>query len=300
MGDVISITDTNDTELVQYEYDPWGKCIVAFPMQDDDSVTKLADLNPIRYRGYYLDSETGYYYLQSRYYDPDICRFINADVYKYAQRLKDDSTGLNLFAYCCNNPINNFDAKGHWKYSWSSIMNSINRLIEAMGNCGKALIKEYRVSTKQYKKITKYKDPTKIQKFVNENKNSIRYYSNRFSSIAKFMSILLVLGEVSNQISKSRNTAGKIASVIFYGVIKLVTYISAKVIELFLTFVLKVNAVVKFVINTLVDWILDYASNSKKIEKLETVYIRYAENNKFNFTGYLKYFFKACGDVVFG
>lgn len=112
MGDVVSITDTNDTELVQYEYDPWGKCIVAFPMQDDDSVTKLADLNPIRYRGYYLDSETGYYYLQSRYYDPDICRFINADIAEISKLSKDVSVGTNLFAYCNNNPVNNIDPTG--------------------------------------------------------------------------------------------------------------------------------------------------------------------------------------------
>ena len=112
MGDVVSITDTNDTELVQYEYDPWGKCIVAFPMQNDDSVTKLADLNPIRYRGYYLDSETDYYYLQSRYYDPDICRFINADMYNIPQASKEDFAGTNLFAYCNNEPINSLDING--------------------------------------------------------------------------------------------------------------------------------------------------------------------------------------------
>ena len=115
MGDVVSITDTNDTELVQYEYDPWGKCIVAFPMQDDDSVTKLADLNPIHYRGYYLDSETGYYYLQSRYYDANLCRFINADDYNYLD--KDIVDGLNLFAYCNNDSVNRFDLDGCYSAS---------------------------------------------------------------------------------------------------------------------------------------------------------------------------------------
>ncbi len=66
--------------------------------------------NPLRYRGYYLDSETGYYYLQSRYYDPSICRFINADS---CENVGDDyAFSVNLFAYCLNNPILLSDKKG--------------------------------------------------------------------------------------------------------------------------------------------------------------------------------------------
>ena len=73
---------------------------------------KLANINPIRYRGYYFDSETDYYYLKSRYYDSTLGRFINADLYEYAKKQKDDYIGLNLFAYCCNDPINFIDQTG--------------------------------------------------------------------------------------------------------------------------------------------------------------------------------------------
>ena len=69
-----------------------------------------AQLNPIRYKGYYYDAETGFYYLQSRYYDPSICRFINADTYC------DTGTGTtlstNMFAYCENDPVNYADSDG--------------------------------------------------------------------------------------------------------------------------------------------------------------------------------------------
>ena len=69
----------------------------------------IANLNPIRYRGYYYDAETGFYYLNSRYYDPEICRFINADGYvSTGQGL----LGNNMFAYCLNNPINMLDSMG--------------------------------------------------------------------------------------------------------------------------------------------------------------------------------------------
>ena len=104
MGDVISITDTSGTVVANYEYDAWGKVLTAD--------TNIAKQNPLRYRGYYYDNETGYYYLQSRYYDSNICRFINADIPEISQMAKDVPVGTNLFAYCNNNPVNNRDATG--------------------------------------------------------------------------------------------------------------------------------------------------------------------------------------------
>ena len=72
--------------------------------------SSVAKLNPFRYRGYYYDTETGLYYLNSRYYDPSIGRFINADDISYIQPT--DINGLNLFAYCYNNPVMYYDFGG--------------------------------------------------------------------------------------------------------------------------------------------------------------------------------------------
>lgn len=105
MGDVIGITDTQGNELAQYSYDEWGNTLST---SDND----IANINPLRYRGYYYDNETSYYYLQSRYYDPSICRFINSDSFLYAIIHKDTITGINLFVYCYNNPIDNSDNSG--------------------------------------------------------------------------------------------------------------------------------------------------------------------------------------------
>lgn len=113
MGDVISITDAHGNEIVQYDYDPWGKCNFIEPMiADEKFANNIANINPIRYRGYYLDSETDYYYLQSRYYDPDICRFINADLPEVSTITKSEYSGLNSFSYCNNNPLNITDKNG--------------------------------------------------------------------------------------------------------------------------------------------------------------------------------------------
>ena len=101
-GDVVRIVNSSRSTVASYTYDPWGKII--------SSSGTLADINPLRYRGYYYDAETGFYYLQSRYYDPEIGRFINADSYAST-----DATGLlstNMFAYCENDPVNKSDPTG--------------------------------------------------------------------------------------------------------------------------------------------------------------------------------------------
>ena len=103
-GDVIALLNANGKLAASYDYDAWGNCTVY-----DSSDAAIGDLNPLRYRGYYYDAETGFYYLQSRYYDPAICRFINAD-----GLFTDGFIGANLFAYCANNPVNTTDPTGNF------------------------------------------------------------------------------------------------------------------------------------------------------------------------------------------
>ena len=109
-GDVSAILDSSGKLAASYDYDAWGNCTVY-----DSSDAAIGDLNPLRYRGYYYDAETGFYYLQSRYYDPAICRFINAD----GQLSITDFVGSNLFAYCGNDPVNRIDPTGEAWWHWA-------------------------------------------------------------------------------------------------------------------------------------------------------------------------------------
>lgn len=112
-GDVIALTDASTGKLAAtYTYDAWGK-IVKINGQNPEDVasTNIANINPFRYRGYYYDTETGLYYLNSRYYDAETGRFINADS---QLNPKDGVPGCNLFACCGNNPIIIHDPNGHF------------------------------------------------------------------------------------------------------------------------------------------------------------------------------------------
>ena len=96
-GDVVGLADAATGKIIaKYLYDAWGKCV---SVENAGGYT-IGTANPFRYRGYYYDNETGFYYLNSRYYNPEVGRFLNAD-----SQFTANINGINLFSYCYNCPI---------------------------------------------------------------------------------------------------------------------------------------------------------------------------------------------------
>ena len=124
-GDVIAIYDANGEKQVEYAYDAWGNCEVICA-----DTHGLANANPIRYRGYYYDTETGLYYLNARYYSPEWRRFISPDAAEYID--PKTPNGLNLYAYCGNDPVNRFDPSG-FAWEWSNFWQSAGYLVTGIG-----------------------------------------------------------------------------------------------------------------------------------------------------------------------
>ncbi len=106
MNDIVGIADSSGNLIASYRYDAWGKVIAI-----TGSNVFIGELNPFRYRGYYYDCDIKMYYLQSRYYDPEIGRFINSDSVDYIGITETDIS-YNAFAYCNNNPIFSTDEDG--------------------------------------------------------------------------------------------------------------------------------------------------------------------------------------------
>ena len=106
-GDVIGILDNSQTMVVQYHYDAWGNLLSTTGTKS----TTLGVLNPLRYRGYVFDQEYGFYYLQSRYYDSELGRFINSDVFASTGQ---GILGNNMYSYCGGNPVIRRDNSGEY------------------------------------------------------------------------------------------------------------------------------------------------------------------------------------------
>ena len=115
MGDIIGIADSSGSLIATYTYGAWGEVLAITPATTNDATQlSIANINPLRYRGYYLDAETNYYYLQSRYYNPNLLRFVNSDDFDYLSK-----EYPNIFAYGDNDPINQEDVWGQAAQQYS-------------------------------------------------------------------------------------------------------------------------------------------------------------------------------------
>ena len=104
-GDIVKIIDGNNNEVVTYTYDTWGKQLSC----EGTLASSLGTVQPFRYRGYVFDSETGWFYLTTRYYDPSLKRFISSDMLMSTGQ---GILGYNMYAYCNNNPVRYRDSGG--------------------------------------------------------------------------------------------------------------------------------------------------------------------------------------------
>ncbi|MBS1402257.1 MAG: hypothetical protein HPZ79_04635 [Oscillospiraceae bacterium] len=132
-GDVIALMNASGTIVAEYQYDPWGVPTVKTASGAQGNDAAIGNVNPLRYRGYYYDTETGFYYLQSRYYDPAIGRFISAD--SYATTDCNGFLSANMFAYCENNPVMKEDRDGEFNTA-AAVIGAVTSGISAYASGG--------------------------------------------------------------------------------------------------------------------------------------------------------------------
>ena len=128
-GNIIALLDSAGNVVVKYVYDAWGNHAVLDGNGNDiTDANHIGNLNPFRYRGYFYDVETELYYLQTRYYDPEIGRFITIDSIEYLD--PESINGLNLYAYCGDNPVMGYDPNGTW--DWDKFWEALGLIVTAI------------------------------------------------------------------------------------------------------------------------------------------------------------------------
>ena len=125
-GDIVAVYDEEYNKILSYSYDAWGNFTTTVHTTDTEKAYK-AQCNSLTYRGYYYDEETNLYYLQTRYYSPELCRFIQPDNIEYLD--PSSINGLNLYCYCMNNPIMYVDPTGHFAISTFLIGLAVSSLV---------------------------------------------------------------------------------------------------------------------------------------------------------------------------
>ena len=182
-GDITKIVNHQGKVMVEYTYDAWGN-ILKEKSNVSPSYATVKDFNPFRYRGYVYDTDTGLYYLQTRYYDPKTGRFINADDTAYVDTNSGTPLSTNMFAYCENNYINDVDPSGFWSFSSNWVSYSIDLIICVFGTAAsvcfsviKMVVKNNlkRIGIKRTAKfIIKYIIP-KCVRFMKKFMNNLSY-----------------------------------------------------------------------------------------------------------------------------
>ena len=124
-GDVVGIFDSSGNKIAEYDYDAFGNCTTVYGL-----ASSIGKYNPIRYRGYYCDIETNWYFLNARYYAPELRRFISPDDTAYLD--PESVNGLNLYAYCNNDPVNYCDPSGHFSFLILGISIGVSLLFEVI------------------------------------------------------------------------------------------------------------------------------------------------------------------------
>ena len=301
-GDIISLLDTNGKTVVRYRYDAWGNLD---SVRDENNlsispnVAHIANINPFRYRGYYYDNEIGLYYLQSRYYDPKVGRFVNSDAPEMTKlQIEGHFIIPNQFHYCYSDPVNDADKTGYGGADslLNAIITAFNVIvgindIAATTNYTANDIKKIRKSTKKSKR--------QIQQEIINAKRKSNNLSKRFNTIGVLLTImsviLLVYACASNASSIYRMITDSVVEMFVFILIKIVSKISEKLLKL--VPIPGISFVLGFAAGYAIEGIFSAWFTSKKKKRIKNSFYTSArpllQHKSTNFLKYINYFIKS-------
>ena len=289
-GDVIAITDDTGVTVARYTYDAWGKCTIT----SDTTSIGIATINPFRYRSYYYDTETELYYLQSRYYNPEVGRFINADD---AEMLNGNGIlSQNLYAYAQNNPINNTDLTGY--FSINSILGYLKKFMGFVEKAINFVLDKFGIGKRKYTKRNKYKNKKDVYNFVYENKSKLKKVGKTAKAMGKVIEVIMVIVDYGKFFVKHSNQYLIMAEILFYGLVQFICWGAPKLITFIVTKVFAVLFVLKKLIEKIFDYLFSKLAESAFVEKVKTHYLSKINTNGMSFGDFFVALFQGVAGAV--
>ena len=207
MGDIFAITNAAGTVIANYTYGAWGELLSTTPATANDATQlAIANANPLRYRGYYYDSETKNYYIQSRFYSPKFARFLSSFYSEVLLFTSATFAGFSLFSYCGNDPINYYDA---WGLARAKV--TYKKSIRQIG-------KEYRKFTIPKKiKVSDIRNRARLASFASDIAFVAAHYIPDLYISATANAVIFIISKIAQIIDLTLSNSQKIGkSIIVY------------------------------------------------------------------------------------
>ena len=284
-GDVIAITDDTGETVARYTYDAWGKVLTVTDANGTAiaDINHIANINPFRYRSYYYDTETGLYYLQSRYYDPEVGRFINADD-SQAITVSSNIT-CNLFVYCNNSPVYDYDNLGN--IGWNTLLKVLNYILDFIIKIARTaanMSKEMEDITKSIKKAKNrgasndwIKQLTKKKKAITSTK---KLGIGKLSIIVSLLGVFLTVFPYLSYIKKATNGIFLFAEFFVEIVIEIFGLLSNGMVSLVCKFIPYAGFILGWALGIVVDIILDSVFNTNRVNSIKHMYANRVKNTR--------------------
>ena len=287
-GDVIAIVDKNAQTVARYSYDAWGVPEVKF----DSSDCQIATINPFRYHGYFYDEETGLYYLLSRYYNPDLGRFINADSIEWLGT-NERIIETNIFVYCKNDCVNLSDEVGFGGIdTLLSVLNSsIDILAKIIDMIGNSYNKERKALENSVKLLTK-KQSRQLSNIKSLQKETGKL-SKRLGWIGYGITFLTLVIGFAASYSTGRNLATSLIELGIETFISLIEIGAGKLFEWIARFIPYVGFLIGLIAGWLISYLLSKFFNSRRVARITAKFKASVKNIKISLGNWVKYAVKS-------
>ena len=287
-GDVIAIVNKDAETVARYSYDAWGVPNIT----SDSSDCKIATINPFRYRGYFYDEETKLYYLLSRYYNPELGRFINADSIEWLGT-NERIIETNIFAYCKNDCVNLSDEVGFGGIdTLLSVLNSsIDILAKIIDMIGNSYNKERKALENSVKLLTK-KQSRQLSNIKSLQKETGKL-SKRLGWIGYGITFLTLVIGFAASYSTGRNLATSLIELGIETFIALIEIGAGKLFEWIARFIPYVGFLIGLIAGWLISYLLSKFFDSRRVARITAKFNASVKNIKISLGNWVKYAVKS-------